>query len=303
MWIEVFKTGEHTDSSGNKHTFSTSELNQMAEKYNDSLKTAPETIAPIVKGHPESDSPAYGWVERLARRGEKLFAKIKDIEQNFYNELKDGRYKKVSIALYPDLLLRHIGFLGASQPAVKNLQLAKFNEMNSYYAFDSILSQQDLIEDNANEYNENFKDLEQELNFYKAKLEFLEKEKRLQNFRYYLNNQIEARTLTPAQIVDLVDLLEISYNIDEHSRKKGTFSENNSFESKLKRVLNFVFHQDITSPLNLQPQNNNSKKNGFEGKYVLSPRLSIHNRAEDIMNLNPGLSYEEAVVMAFKEKY
>jgi len=59
-------------------------------------------------------------------------AKIKDLVPEFTEMLKKGLFKKRSIALYPDLALRHIGFLGAVAPAVKGLADIKFNEGGGY---------------------------------------------------------------------------------------------------------------------------------------------------------------------------
>jgi hypothetical protein len=42
--------------------------------------------------------------------------------------VKRGLFKKRSISLYPDLTLRHIGFLGAMPPAIKGLADIKFRE-------------------------------------------------------------------------------------------------------------------------------------------------------------------------------
>lgn len=305
MWIEVFKAGEHTDASGQIHTFDTASLERIAERYNEHLQRKPASIAPIVKGHPQSDSPAYGWVERLARRGDKLLAKIKEIEHNFYDELKNGRYKKVSIALYPDLLLRHIGFLGASQPAVKDLALAKFDDSADYSEFENPMEGKNYNEsqDNSSSNKSKILELVEQVDCYKSKLKFFEKEKRLEEYRKYIGNHFNGRKLTPAQIADVVDLLEMSYLVDEEAKQSGTFSENNSYENKMKRFVNFVLHQDITKELELISPKHSNKRDDFSGKYLYSNRLGIHKRAEEIMSENPGISYEEAVVMAFKENY
>ncbi|NLO90677.1 MAG: peptidase, partial [Elusimicrobia bacterium] len=64
--------------------------------------------------------------ENLKREGEKLFANLKQLAPEFVEAWKAGRYKKRSIALYPDGTLRHVGFLGAQPPAVKGLADATF---------------------------------------------------------------------------------------------------------------------------------------------------------------------------------
>lgn len=123
MLIEVFRTGTHTDSSGNTRTWTEEDLDAIIKKYDPS-----QHEAPIVIGHPKDNAPAYGWVESLEKRGQSLWAKIKPTVNEFMDWLKKGLYKKVSIALYPDLTLRHIGFLGAMPPAVKGLQPPQFSD-------------------------------------------------------------------------------------------------------------------------------------------------------------------------------
>lgn len=122
--IEVFKTGTWTDSSGKTRTWTKEDIDEIVRRYNEQK----EHEAPVVIGHPENNAPAYGWVERLERRGKSLFAKIKPTVQEFVDWVRQGLYKKVSISLYPNMLLRHIGFLGATPPAVKGLKAPQFSE-------------------------------------------------------------------------------------------------------------------------------------------------------------------------------
>lgn len=127
--IEAFKPGEHTDSAGNKRIWTDNDINAICTIYNERVKADPSLIAPIVKGHPENNDPAFGWVDNLSVNNEGvLIAELKEINPEFKEEVKNGAFKKVSIALYPDLMLRHIGFLGAVPPAVKGLENVKFNE-------------------------------------------------------------------------------------------------------------------------------------------------------------------------------
>lgn len=125
--IEVFKTGTHTDSGGDTREWTLDDLTTIANTYNEAITADPGAEAPIVKGHPDTDDPAFGWVKSLKVVGDKLKAKITLIK-DFAEEVKNELYKKVSIALKDDLMLRHIGFLGAVQPAVKGLEPVKFSE-------------------------------------------------------------------------------------------------------------------------------------------------------------------------------
>lgn len=132
-WIEVFKSGEHTDASGNTRTWTKEDLETIVSNYSESLKANGETAeASLVKGHPETDDPALGWAKELKIRDDgsdnyTLLAKIEFTDANFVQEIKDKKYKRVSIKLDGDLNLKHIGFLGAVHPAVTGMEPVKLN--------------------------------------------------------------------------------------------------------------------------------------------------------------------------------
>lgn len=123
MRIEIFRAGSHTDSAGNTREWTEKDLDAIASKY----KPA-DHEAPVVIGHPKDNAPAFGWIEGLERKGSVLYAKLKDLVPEFVEAVKKGLYKKRSISLYPDMTLRHVGFLGAQPPAVKGLADVAFSE-------------------------------------------------------------------------------------------------------------------------------------------------------------------------------
>lgn len=131
--IHVMKPGAHIDANGSAVSFSAADLQRTAAAYDPAKHEAP-----IVVGHPMTDAPAYGWIERLEARPEGLFAVPKQINTEFSDLVRQGAFKKVSGSFYrPDAknhpvpgtwYLRHIGFLGAQPPAVKGLQAVNLNE-------------------------------------------------------------------------------------------------------------------------------------------------------------------------------
>ncbi|MCB2186950.1 MAG: hypothetical protein KQJ78_11065 [Deltaproteobacteria bacterium] len=120
-WTAIFRAGRHTDSAGVEREISTADLDAMVAAYDPA-----EHEAPLVIGHPQTDHPAYGWVEALKRSGDKLLARFKEVPDALKETVAAGRYKKVSVALYPDGRLRHVGLLGAVPPAVKGLGNVNF---------------------------------------------------------------------------------------------------------------------------------------------------------------------------------
>ncbi len=129
--IEVFRTGAFTDMSGNRQTVTEDTLRELASGYD--RDTAP---APVVIGHPQLDTPAYGWVESLFVQGGILKATLEDTTAAFADMVKAGLYKRVSISAFPPQsaanpkpglwYLKHIGFLGATAPAVPGLKPVRF---------------------------------------------------------------------------------------------------------------------------------------------------------------------------------
>src|SRR3990167_3692661 len=121
--IEIFKTGKHTDSNGNTREWTEDDLSKIVNSYNPQVHEAP-----VVIGHPKDNAPAFGWVETLKKEGGVLYAQVKDLVPEFVDTVRKGLYKKRSISLYPDMSLRHIGFLGAVPPAVKGLGDVAFGD-------------------------------------------------------------------------------------------------------------------------------------------------------------------------------
>ena len=130
-WIEVFETGTWTSKEGITKTWTDSDLEEIASSYD------PKTfISPLVIGHPEDNSPAYGWVAALKKVGSKLYAHATDIVDEFKDAVKKGMFRKVSMAIFPDMTLKHIGFLGGKAPALKGLKPVFFGEKKAGWTFE-----------------------------------------------------------------------------------------------------------------------------------------------------------------------
>lgn len=123
-WLEIFKAGVHTSGNGVTKEYTDDDLTHIVKTYNEQK----DHEAPLVLGHPTNDQPAYGWAKELKTAGSKLLAYVDQVNGSIVDAVKRGEYKKVSIALYPDGLLRHIGLLGAVPPAVKGLAPVQFAE-------------------------------------------------------------------------------------------------------------------------------------------------------------------------------
>ncbi|GAB0056745.1 hypothetical protein SIID45300_01057 [Candidatus Magnetaquicoccaceae bacterium FCR-1] len=127
----IFRPGTHTDQSGATLHFGEADLIATAQAYNPALHEAP-----LVVGHPENNSPAWGWVTGLVVRNGQLLATPGQVDPQFAEAVNAGRYKKLSAAFYtphaptnpvPGIFyLRHVGFLGGQPPSLKGLGDAAF---------------------------------------------------------------------------------------------------------------------------------------------------------------------------------
>lgn len=124
-WFAIFRTGKHTDNSGKTKEWTEADLDNIVAKYDPSKHEAP-----IVIGHPKENAPAFGWIEKLKRVGDTLYALPKQLQSDFAEMVRQGLFKKRSISLYPDGTLRHVGFLGATPPAVKGLPDVEFKDQD-----------------------------------------------------------------------------------------------------------------------------------------------------------------------------
>ena len=138
--FEIFRTGKHTSDKGITNEYTNEDLDKIVNNYNPE-----EHEAPIVIGHPKTNAPAYGWIEKLQRVGDKLIAFPKQLNKEFENLVKSGAFKKRSISITPEFKLNHVGFLGAAAPAVKGLKDVEFSEELEYsnFEFDDIALMQD----------------------------------------------------------------------------------------------------------------------------------------------------------------
>jgi hypothetical protein len=129
--LHIFKPGRWTTMSGEAIDFTTADLQATAAAFNPALSKAP-----IVIGHPATDDPAQGWIAQLKATERGLFGTPSQVDPAFAQAANAGRYGAVSAKFYrptdannpvPGVwYLRHVGVLGAQNPAVKGLDSPAF---------------------------------------------------------------------------------------------------------------------------------------------------------------------------------
>lgn len=120
-WCEIFKTGTHTAKKGQVKNWTVPDLDRMVSLFDENKDPAPITIDHEENPNPVVKGPAYGWVEKLKRVGESVFAKFKQVVPAFAKAVDDGLFRTRSIAVNPDGTLRHVSWLGAAKPAIKGM--------------------------------------------------------------------------------------------------------------------------------------------------------------------------------------
>lgn len=317
MWIEAFKSGVHTDRSGKTIEFSAGKLDEIARLYNSRRETDSSSEAPLVKGHPATDSPAFGWVEKLARRGTKLLAKIKNISPALAEEIKKGAFRRVSVAFYPDYSLRHIGLLGGAAPAVKGLapvefaagayneidcEGAEFVEPDSESGENDAPAKDDERVERIARLDEENRKLREKIESFKSEIEDLRKRARLDEFRRFAESLsiAEGGSLKPTQTGELTNILELAYNL-QTGEGVMEFAEGESTTEKIMsfaRSLGGGFSvEEYAKPQKLS----GVAKEAFDSRKVSPERLHLHEKARQLQDFVPGMTYEDAVDAALKE--
>lgn len=129
--IEIMRPGRFRAMNGAEISFTEDNLRLAAVAYD-----AAKAPAPVVIGHPKTDAPAYGWVKGMDFADGTLGAYVGDLEASFAEAVKARRYNKVSASFFvpqqrsnprPGVFyLKHVGFLGATAPAVPGLKPVSF---------------------------------------------------------------------------------------------------------------------------------------------------------------------------------
>lgn len=295
MLIEVFSSGKHRDSKGRTIAYGDDSISEIVNSYNKKITEDVSYMAPIVKGHPADDAPAYGWVEYLVKKGKKILAKVKNMDPQLKDELKSGKYKKVSIALYPNNLLKHVGFLGAASPAVKGLNPAQFSDTDEYICYED-----DFLEYSENDENQliknRIKELEDKVKYYEELISEIDNDKKAIEFRDYCNSFINKngrKGIKPIYVKYLTDIMFMADKLDSDCEIKHNSDIVREFIEQLADTADTSEFIGIST-------GQKSVQNIFEGRNVNENRMNLHIKALEFMKSNPTFSYNEAVNAAIK---
>lgn len=127
--VEVLRVGRFRDLHGRAIAIDAALLRELADSYDPALYQAP-----VVIGHPQHNSPAFGLLSEPRASATALEVALTDLDPDFVAAHRAKRYPQRSLSFWPAghpdnplpdkgrAYLRHLGFLGAAAPAVKGLR-------------------------------------------------------------------------------------------------------------------------------------------------------------------------------------
>jgi hypothetical protein len=144
--VPIFQSG-----TWKGQTYTIEDLDEIVRNTNALIKARLHE-PPIKLGHnenqkkllEESGLPAFGYVEKLYRIGDQIFADFIDVPDKLINWITLRHYDKVSSEIYLDYehpktnekigkVLRAVALLGADIPAVKGLGSIMYHKEVKYY--------------------------------------------------------------------------------------------------------------------------------------------------------------------------
>jgi len=123
--IDVFRAGDYPQG-----TWSTEDIDELVDNYDTSIFKAPITLDHSQAG------PAMGWVSKIFRRGDVLYAILEDMGKKFLDRIRAKEYINRSIEIF-ELeyegkfywpYFKAVTFLGAAPPQVKGLSDPAFKK-------------------------------------------------------------------------------------------------------------------------------------------------------------------------------
>src|SRR5690606_14212557 len=118
---QLFKAGKHTSRAGSEFSATSETIDEIIQATKRRAYANDEV--PIVIGHPKENSPQFGAFKKDSFKNVDgvLSGKFEYLTPEFAECVEKKMYNKISIALYKDKALRHIGFFGSLQTALKDL--------------------------------------------------------------------------------------------------------------------------------------------------------------------------------------
>ena len=210
---QIFSAGKHTDSKGNTKEWTTDDLDKIVYQFENVHKNAP-----ICVGHPQTNSPAYGWLDKVKRIGNGLYCTFKDVQDEFKTAVNKGLFKNRSISLDKDLNIRHLAFLGGQAPAIKGLEqfcfesqendtVVEFSDYEDISIEDEIQKKERNEKLETEELKEQLKAKDEEIAKLKREADEQKQAQKIKEFEDFAENAIANGNILPKHKESIVNIL------------------------------------------------------------------------------------------------
>jgi len=182
--LPFFKTGTH-----NGIRFTDADLEQIEQNF---WRLKNEVKPPLKLGHISRGQPSLGYVDKVRKIGEILYADIVNIPKKIYELIKNKAYSRPSAELYQDYktadgksygkVLSAIALLGAEIPAIKDLPAISelYNEINEpmiFYFNEEANMNNEELSNQMKKFEEQMETMKAEMSELKTEKEQIEQEK------------------------------------------------------------------------------------------------------------------------------
>lgn len=268
---EIFRAGTYTVQVGGKIQvveLSEANIQEIVDLFDPNFLAVPITLDHIKTG------PAYGWVSALKKQGSLLLASFQDVDPEFQDAVNQKKYKRISaeILLSQETpkgngsYLRAVTFLGANSPAVKGLKEVNFSEDSTPVCVDfhekepvhEIVavtfgegSEAKVInilagdKETANALLAKFADIEAAKAKAESDLKTLRLTYRKNEYKTFLNEMIAYGNVTPAQVDDMLKVMESLDAITEFSDVEGSVFE--TYKTSIKALPKIVTFNELAT--------------------------------------------------------
>jgi len=323
-FFQVFKAGKYPQGD-----FSEEMVQAISDRYDPAFCEAAITIDHAATG------PAWGWVDQLRVENGLLMAAFKNVVAEFQEAVENRQYKRVSVEIFREIdvpgkgvgpYLKAVSFLGAAAPQVKGLEPVSFSagenievlhfEMDEearkmvlvseseFAAFSAVESRIQALQNDlktAQDQNAKFADMEAEKAKAEERLRQHYMTSRKNDFAAWANEQIVYGRVTPAQLGDILKILEALDAV-------VSFSDDGTVTTEPAGVL--LFKTFIGSLQPVVPGGVIAKKPGEVvaddglasfGNVEMDPdRVELHKKTVAIQR-EKGISYDQALSLAMKQ--
>jgi hypothetical protein len=134
-WIPFFRTGKHKDSKGRESVWTSAQIDSAVTHFN-TLSEDEKQKRPLTISHPENNLPVMGFVEKLQRIGDTLYALPGEVADGFKTLVNTGALPERSISFFSDGTVNHFGFLPVGQKAaIPDLGTFNFSEEDTMQVY------------------------------------------------------------------------------------------------------------------------------------------------------------------------